>query len=621
MVDPQIAGGATTHFLHLVKPLTVWAKPLTVWVRGLGPVTYTMFPMSDSLEPQKLPASAPKTRNRKQLMTQWYLKNFATISPFVGIYLALYFYVASWGPSLLPRNWIFQGLIAGTCAAVGFGAGVLAGRALDAIARITDLEADPRIKVALHSSSWTLALIAVTGFPFLARHWQVDIAAAVGMRPISYFEVFLGILTSIAIFSGLVAAWRALSRAATRVAEKYQKKVNKVAAWAIGVMSSFGVTILITLLVIQTGLSLVQNIFYNSFYQEETWLTAPVSPLKSGSAASNESWDSLGSQGRSFVAKGTTKEKIEEVTGKPALEPIRVYAGLDGRSADQAADAAVAELERTNAFDREYLFIATTTGAGNVNHWSATAFEYLTQGDCALVAIQHSRVPSAFQFLSDRQAVVDASNLLYHKIMDEVNVLPEADRPKIYLHAESIGAFGAASTFTSFDDMASQIDGALFMGTPDFTPMTRDLTAQRSVWSTAFAPVVNSGRDVRFVFDAETINARPSGEKYAHWQGDTRVIFIAHESDPISRWDWKLLWERPPWLTDHRHDTIAEPMSWIPMVTFFQVAVDMASSMGTPPNEGHLYHAKDVVPAWGAILGVPGDYDAIIKAVAEQHGE
>ena len=47
------------------------------------------------------------------------------------------------------------------------------------------------------------------------------------------------------------------------------------------------------------------------------------------------------------------------------MEPIRVYVGLE--SADGTRDRvalAMAELERTNAFDRSVLVVNTTTGTG-----------------------------------------------------------------------------------------------------------------------------------------------------------------------------------------------------------------------------------------------------------------
>lgn len=45
----------------------------------------------------------------------------------VGTLLALVFFAASLTPSLMPRPWLIQGLLAGTCAAVGYMIGVFLG--------------------------------------------------------------------------------------------------------------------------------------------------------------------------------------------------------------------------------------------------------------------------------------------------------------------------------------------------------------------------------------------------------------------------------------------------------------------------------------------------------------
>ena len=53
----------------------------------------------------------------------------------------------------------------------------------------------------------------------------------------------------------------------------------------------------------------------------------PTAPERSGSPASLIAWDTLGRQGRNFVARGPTRAQIAEFTGRPAMVPVRVYAG------------------------------------------------------------------------------------------------------------------------------------------------------------------------------------------------------------------------------------------------------------------------------------------------------
>ena len=49
---------------------------------------------------------------------------------FVGIAVGALFFCVSLTPSLLPRDWLFAGLIGGINAAIGYGLGVLLGKAL-----------------------------------------------------------------------------------------------------------------------------------------------------------------------------------------------------------------------------------------------------------------------------------------------------------------------------------------------------------------------------------------------------------------------------------------------------------------------------------------------------------
>ena len=56
------------------------------------------------------------------------------------------------------------------------------------------------------------------------------------------------------------------------------------------------------------------------------------------------------------------------MNGRPAKEPIRVYAGLQTADTDEARmDVIIRELERTGAFDRKLLVIIPTTGTGWVD--------------------------------------------------------------------------------------------------------------------------------------------------------------------------------------------------------------------------------------------------------------
>ena len=55
---------------------------------------------------------------------------------------------------------------------------------------------------------------------------------------------------------------------------------------------------------------------------------------------------------------------------------------------------ALAELERTGAFDRELLMVISPTGTGYVNYVAVETTAYLTRGNMASVTMQYSLRPS-----------------------------------------------------------------------------------------------------------------------------------------------------------------------------------------------------------------------------------
>src|SRR5205823_5891541 len=87
----------------------------------------------------------------------------------------------------------------------------------------------------------------------------------------------------------------------------------------------------------------------------EPGITQPTQPERSGSPASLTKRNTLGVQGGDFTGLGPdvgpTVKEISDFNGARAMEPIRVYAGLD--SADtlqERVDLALKELDRTHAW-------------------------------------------------------------------------------------------------------------------------------------------------------------------------------------------------------------------------------------------------------------------------------
>jgi uncharacterized membrane protein len=314
-----------------------------------------------------------------------------------------------------------------------------------------------------------------------------------------------------------------------------------------------------------------------------------------------------GVKGRDFTGDGggPTVEQISEFTGEQAVEPIRVYVGLKSADTlDERVDLAMQELERTGAFERPVLAIMTTTGTGWVDENVADSFEFLHNGNTAEVAMQYSYLPSWVSFLVDRSKASDAGTALIGEVTERIAEFPEAERPKLLVFGESLGSFGTESAFENVDDMLDRSDGALLVGPTFVNPIHENLTANRDPGSPFWRPVVNGGESVRTAVDPADLEDNELYPDGSEWN-EPRVVYLQNSSDPIIYFNPELLWAKPEWLIGQRGSDISESMIWIPVVSFWQVAADMAFSMDVPAGHGHRY-GSNVVDGWVALAAPDG---------------
>lgn len=532
------------------------------------------------------------------------------------------FYALSWTPSILPRPWYFQGVIGAVGATAGYAVGVLIGWLVALACEWGKLRVSlaPRGLTALRWIGW--AYVALTGlaFPLWSLRWQRATARMVEEPPPGFFEVIGGTAVAALVIVIFGFIWRGIMRLTQWTTARLTRRINKRAAQVTAAV----IVLLLCVAFIQFAIvrgTLAAASWGSNLFDSQTPEGAiqPTSPLRSGSPDSLVTWDSLAREGKWFVSRGPNAARIEEVTGKPAKEPIRAYSSLGNLSVDEVSDRVVAELDRTHAWERKAILVNTSTGRGNVNEWSTTAFEFLMGGDCAAVATQYSSMPSAFLLFSHRVAPADASESLIGKIVDRIQALPADARPKLYLSAESLGAFGSNQAFTDATHLLDSVDGALWMGTPEFTDIRGHFTKERDAGSTAMLPVVDAGRQVRFAGTPDQITHDQFGRPLGAWK-QPRILYFQHASDPVVWWEPELLWRPPEWLDGDR-DGPATLMRWYPFTTFWQVTIDMAVSRNVPFTHGHNYHASDVVPCWTHILDAdPALQQRVIDAVTADVG-
>ena len=140
--------------------------------------------------------------------------------------------------------------------------------------------------------------------------------------------------------------------------------------------------------------------------------------------------------------------------------------------------------------------------------------------------------------------------------------------------------------------MDEPIHGAFWAGPPFPSGFWNYVQQARRPGSPWVLPQIDDGSLVRYASHF----ADPS-EAPAPW-GQMRIVFLQYSSDPVVFYDPWSLFRAPPWMRDPPAPDASEYMRFIPVVTQFQLALDMALSFGAPPGHGHAYYGRDYVAPW-----------------------
>ncbi len=528
----------------------------------------------------------------------------------IGVVGALVMYGVSVSPSLLARSWQWHAVASGVLSAVGYIVGLTIQRFYALVV--------PRLGVEItapQSVSIAFRAVLLLGFFLWFLRWLLQSYRErkranhlVGMRGETLGEYLLGTFCAFILMLVLLGiAWglQWIGRAIVIVLSQWMHMVFALA------LSLLILVVIVYALTSQVLLKLGINFFTRHARKMNNrtakGIVQPQVPERSGSPQSRSSWRAVGGQGRVFLGRGPSRSDIEAVTGCAAMEPIRVYAGMpeEGKSLQSAADLVVEELHRTGAFDRAVILIATSTGSGWVDEWQVQPLEYLTRGNCATASMQYSFVPSSINFLTDLDVSEEAAVILFETIRSAVDEIPEDRRPALFVCGESLGAYASQHVFSGIVDVLSRTDGALWVGTPAFTPMHAELTAIRHRGSPEVAPVVANGRHVRFVNVPENLWADVYGRELGDWNYP-RVVYAQHPSDPVVWWNSELVWHKPDWISEKVDGDVSPHMQYTRGATYIQVLVDMPVAGTAPGGHGHTYH-EELIPLWEAILGLRED--------------
>lgn len=523
----------------------------------------------------------------------------------VGLVLGLAMFLVSFAPSLLPRRWLWQGLVGGVSAAIGYLVGFLLEMTADAVMRLLDLE----VQVSWHLAGgfWillALGIVAViTGWWWSVREHR-ETARLVGMSEQAAWTDIAATLVALATMLLLASLIRLIVLFTSWITRGLDLFLPSVLSIVGAVLIAIVVLRMVNRMVFHQALERISRQADKLDRRRPRNLHAPQLPTRSGSEGSAQSWDELGRRGQIFTSCGPSAQGIAAVVGEPAMEPIRVYASLGDGGVEAAVEVAMAEVRRTGALNRGTLVIDTPAGRGWVDEFSVQAVEYLTGGDCATVSVQYSKLASAFVYLADAETPQACARALFAALEEAIHDLPADQRPKVYASGESLGSFGGHGAFVSADDMLRKVDGAVWIGTPGFTEIVRELTQSRMRGSPEITPVIDNGRNIRFVTQPTELVADAYGRVLGKWE-TPRVVYMQHASDPMCRFTGGLAWREPDWMRERAGSDVNPSLRWWPLVTWFQISTDMLTSLDTPAGHGHIYE-DELVPVWAAVLDRPG---------------
>jgi uncharacterized membrane protein len=454
--------------------------------------------------------------------------------------------------------------------------------------------------------SWLVFFISgavLTGIAFgLGQYWQYEIRRLMGVTEYSLPLVVASPFVAAATFCLLLLIGRGLRGAYRWIGNLLDRWFGRRASLAVGWIVVAGLAYLaITGLLLQGLVAVANSAFSVRDTTTAEGVHQPATSLRSGGPGSLIAWDTLGYQGRNFAGKGPSASEIGKFTGRRAMEPIRVYAGLaSAPDAQSRADLAVKDLERAGAFGRKYLLLVTTTGSGWVDPALVDTFEYLAGGDTATVAMQYSYLPSWISYLVDQSKAREAGRALFDAVYGAWSQLPPQGRPRLLVAGESLGSFGGETAFSGEYGLHNLTSGVLFAGPPNFNALFREFTDHRDPGSPEVRPVYQGGRIVRFANDPGA-GIPPAGRP---WEG-SRVLYLMHPSDPIVWWSPRLIFSKPDWLGEPPGSDVLKGMFWLPFVTFWQVTADLPFSTGVPAGHGHKY-ASEYVAGWNAVMRPAG---------------
>lgn len=386
----------------------------------------------------------------------------------LGCVTAALFFTFSLTPSLMPRDALTQGVLAGVVAVIGYELTMIAQR----LCRYLELPLPETSNRAPRLVLFAVAAAVVAYGLWTAERWQNEIRRVVELPPVESGQRLTIAAIAVAAFLFLWLLLRIIGLLADRLSALARGIVPPRIAAVVGIAAALWlVWAVIDGTLMRTMLAAADEVFEARDLLVDPERPAPTDPSKTGSAQSLLAWSELGRWGRDYIARAPSAAEIAEFQGDRAMDPIRVYVGR--RSADTAeerAELALRELIRQGAFDRSALVVMTPVGTGWMDPGGQDTLDFVMAGDVATVAVQYSYLTSVLSLLVHPEYGVEQGRVLFDRVYDHWTSLPPEARPRLFLHGLSQGALNSQLSVEIFDLLADPIDGALWVGSPFMSP-------------------------------------------------------------------------------------------------------------------------------------------------------
>lgn len=527
-----------------------------------------------------------------------------------ALVLGTFFFMVSLTPSLVPRDTWVQAVLSGVSLATGHAIGLM----LSSVWSRLEFPPFPhKVYGYFRAATAFLCLVAAAVALRQASEWQNGLRALMDMPAVDTVRPFSIAAAAAAVFLALV--WVA------RLSWLLIRKVSDTLSHILPGPQAFVVAVTLTAILfwsigngvlVRSALTAVDRLYagFDAVMDESS--RRPDDLLKTGGPGSLVDWEDLGRAGRTMIAAGPNRPRIEAATDAPGKDPFRVYVGLNAAPDPEARAAlALAELKRIDAFSRRAVVIATPTGTGAVDLPGQRAMEYVLRGDVATVSVQYSYVASWLSLLTDPEYGVETARAVFAEVYRHWRTLPPEERPELYLNGLSLGALNSELSFDLHQVVSDPFDGALWAGPTFNNPTWSEVTRDRNPGTPAWLPSYRDGSAVRFM---NQTGLRSNAT--APW-GDFRILYLQHASDAVTFFDPRAAWRRPEWMTGRRGPDVSPDFLWLPLVTFLQLGVDVMTATKPPRGYGHRYSFESYARAWAMLVDRPNWTDDRLDALVD----